>query len=173
MSKLPSADPAGATYFFTLALQDRSTRWLVEHVGRLRQAVAHAKARHPFRIAAMVVLPEHLHALWRLPPGDDDAASRWLLVKQGFAEGLAAAGGPRAAGEAGHKLWRRRFWEHRIADAQDFQRHVDYIHFNPVKHGWVQRAVDWPHSSLHRFIREGTLAPDWGISAPIEGEYGE
>lgn len=173
------ADAAGATYFFTLALQDRSARWLVDHVDLLRAAVAHVKARHPFDIEAMVVLPEHLHALWRLPVDDKDFSTRWMLVKQQFTRSLVTAGvlderaseGRGAKGE--RKLWQRRFWEHQIRDEEDFRRHVDYIHFNPVKHGWVSRAVDWRHSSLHRCIREGSVAPDWGIDAAIEGQFGE
>ncbi|GAB3758156.1 transposase [Ramlibacter monticola] len=173
-------DPAsGPLWFFTLTLQDRSARWLVEHVDLLRAAVAHARSRHPFHIEAMVVLPEHLHALWRLPVDDSDFSTRRMLVKQGFTQALVAKGvpGEEAAAPRGARrertLWQRRCWEHPIRDEEDFQRHVDYIHFNPVKHGWVTRAGDWPHSSLHRFVREGRLAPDWGLNAPIEGQFGE
>ncbi|HET8744797.1 MAG TPA: transposase [Ramlibacter sp.] len=173
------ADAAGATYFFTLALQDRSARWLVDHVDDLRAAVRQVKARHPFDIEAMVVLPEHLHALWRLPVDDSDFSTRWMLVKQTFTRLLMAKGiledsaaGPRG-GKRERSVWQRRFWEHQIRDEEDFQRHVEYIHYNPVKHGWVSRAVEWPHSSLHRFIREGVVAADWGIGAAIEGQFGE
>jgi putative transposase len=173
------ADAAGATYFFTLTLQDRGSRTLVDHVEVLRAAVKHAKARHPFDIEAMVVLPEHLHALWRLPLDDSDFSTRWMLVKQTFTQLLVAnrvlpeeAASPRGL-KGERKLWQRRFWEHQIRDQEDFQRHVDYIHYNPVKHGWVTRAADWPYSSLHRFVREGALPADWGISAAIEGQFGE
>ena len=110
------ADAAGATYFFTLTLQDRSARWLVDHVDLLRSAVAQVKARHPFDIEAMVVLPEHLHALWRLPVDDKDFSTRWMLVKQTFTQSLVAAGvldervAPGRGLKGERKLWQRRFW---------------------------------------------------------------
>jgi putative transposase len=165
----------GATFFFTLTLQDRSARFLVDYVAELRSCVAAVKARHPFEIDAIVVLPEHLHALWTLPPDDGDFATRWMLIKQSFTRQLTAncaiEGSRGTRGE--RTLWQRRFWEHQIRDEDDFARHVDYIHFNPVKHGWVMRARDWPYSSLHRFVREGKLDADWGISAAIDGQFGE
>jgi putative transposase len=173
------ADAAGATYFFTLTLQDRGARWLVDHVALLRECFADVKQRHPFDIEAIVVLPEHLHALWRLPVDDADFSTRWMLIKQTFTRSLEqkgvlddAAHRPRG-GKGESSVWQRRFWEHQIRDDEDFARHVDYIHFNPVKHGWVLRASDWPYSSLHRFVREGKVPADWGISAAIEGEFGE
>ena len=179
MRRYIRSDTPGATYFFTLTLRDRSARWLVDHVTELRACVAEVKARHPFEIEAMVVLPEHLHALWRLPVDDADFSTRWMLVKQGFTRQLCDAGvldeaGAQARGVKGERgLWQRRFWEHQIRDEDDFARHVDYIHFNPVKHGWVLRARDWPYSSLHRYVRDGRLPADWGIGAAIEGQFGE
>jgi putative transposase len=170
---------AGATFFFTLSLQDRSARFLIDHVSELRACVADVKARHPFDIDAIVVLPEHLHALWTLPADDADFATRWMLLKHSFTRRLAASGAldgasaTRRGAKGERSLWQRRFWEHQIRDDDDFARHVDYIHFNPVKHGWVMRARDWPYSSLHRFVREGKIGPDWGISAAIEGQFGE
>lgn len=173
------ADAAGATYFFTLTLQDRGARFLVDHVTDLRACFAQVKQRHPFGIEAIVVLPEHLHAVVRLPVDDADFSTRWTLIKQSFTRMLEqkqalgqAARQPRG-GQGERSVWQRRFWEHQIRDEEDFARHVDYIHFNPVKHGWVLRAGDWPYSSLHRFVREGRLPADWGISAAIDGEFGE
>lgn len=169
----------GASCFFTLTLQDRSARYLVDHVAELRTCIATVKARHPFHIDAMVVLPEHLHAIWTLPENDGDFAMRWRLLKQSFTRRLQEldALAPDAAASRGKKrersLWQRRFWEHRIRDDDDFARHVEYIHFNPVKHGWVLRAREWPYSSIHRYIREGKVEADWGISAAIEGQFGE
>jgi len=179
MRRYIRAGTAGATFFFTLTLQDRSARWLVDHVDVLRSCVAQVKARHPFAIEAMVVLPEHLHALWRLPVDDADFSKRWMLVKQGFTRKLASRGaldetaGWRKGSKGERTLWQRRFWEHQIRDEEDYRRHVDYIHYNPVKHGCVARAGDWPYSSLHRFVREGALPADWGIGAAVEGEFGE
>jgi putative transposase len=171
--------PAGSAWFFTLALEDRGARHLVDHVAELRACLRTVKERHPFEIEAMVVLPEHLHAVWRLPLDDVDYASRWMLLKQSFTRRLGEIGvlpeeATRPRGRRGERsVWQRRFWEHRIADEADLARHVDYVHFNPVKHGWVLRARDWPYSSLHRSIREGKLPEDWSISAAIEGEFGE
>jgi putative transposase len=178
MSRYIRARTPGATYFFTVVLQDRSARYLVDHVAELRACFAELKARHPLRIDAMVVLPDHLHAIWTLPGDDQDFSTRWMLVKQAFTRRLNAAGvldpsaaQPRARGR--RALWQNRFWEHQITDDDDFQRHVDYIHFNPVKHGWVLRAREWPYSSLHRFVRTGQLPADWGIDAAIQGPFGE
>ena len=178
MSRYIRAGAAGATYFFTAALQDRSARWLVDHVAVLRACVARTKSLHPFDIDAMVVLPEHLHALWTLPAEDGDFSQRWRLIKRDFTRHLLLAGvldmAARSSRRPGERnVWQRRFWEHQIRDEEDFARHLDYIHFNPVKHGWVLRARDWPYSSLHRFVRQGLLPADWGISAAVEGQYGE
>lgn len=173
------AGASGATFFFTLALEDRGTRYLVDHVAELRACLKAVKERHPFDIEAMVVLPEHLHALWRLPVDDADHATRWMLLKQSFTRRLTELGvlppeAEKPRGRRGERsVWQRRFWEHRIQDEADLARHVAYIHFNPVKHGWVMRAAEWPYSSLHRFVREGRLPPDWGIDAAIEGQFGE
>jgi putative transposase len=169
----------GATFFFTLALQDRSARHLVDHVAELRACMAAVRHDRPFTIDAIVVLPEHLHAIWSLPAGDADYGTRWMLLKQSFTRRLQAVGALEgtASGTRRRKgersVWQHRFWEHQIRDEQDLARHVDYIHFNPVKHGWVLRARDWPYSSLHRYTRDGRLPLDWGISAAIAGQFGD
>jgi len=150
-------------YFFTINLADRSSRLLVERIDDLRASVRSVKQRHPFEIQACVVLPDHLHAIWTLPPDDADFSTRWALIKAGFSRriehGEPIRAGRRAEGERG--LWQRRFWEHQIRDKADMQRHVDYVHFNPVKHGHAARAADWPFSSIHRFIHSGDLSEDW------------
>ena len=168
----------GATYFFTVNLHDRRTRWLVDHIDLLRDCVARTKAQHPFRIDAMVVLPEHLHAMWTLPDGDADFSKRWMLIKRRFTRELLSRrlldySASRQRGDAERSLWQRRYWEHQVRDMVDFNQHVDYIHFNPVKHGHVARAADWPHSSFHRFVRNGVLPQDWGLAANQHGQYGE
>ena len=178
MSRYIRARTPGATYFFTVVLQDRGARYLVDHVAELRACFAEVKGKHPFAIDAMVVLPEHLHAIWTLPETDADFSMRWMLVKQAFTRRLQAGGllEPTAAESrprGRRSLWHNRFWEHQITDEDDFRRHVDYIHFNPVKHGWVLRAREWPYSSLHRYVRAGQLPADWGIDAAIQGEFGE
>ncbi len=143
----------------------------------LRGAFQRVKDRHPFRIDAIVILPDHLHAIWTLPPGDRDFSTRWGVIKSGFSRELPAVEGTRQSrqrkGERG--IWQRRFWEHLIRDEQDLARHADYVHFNPVKHGYVTRAAQWPHSSIHRYIRTGVLPEDWGIGeSGADGEdFGE
>ena len=179
MSRYIRSNIAGGTFFFTVTLQDRRARWLTDYADDLRQCVTDVRNRHSFEVDAMVVMPDHLHALWTLPVDDDNFATRWMLVKQAFTKRLRARGAldgssgqaRRANGEV--TLWQRRYWEHQIRNEDDYARHVDYIHFNPVKHGLVRRAIDWPHSSFHRFVRKGRLPADWGISAVISGAFGE
>jgi putative transposase len=165
----------GATYFFTVALQDRRATTLVDHVDLLRSSFAKVRSAQPFRIEALVVLPEHLHALITMPPGDSNYPRLWRRLKGHFTQHVAASGVPVPRfGDGRYALWQRRYWEHTIRDAKDFERHVDYIHFNPVKHGWVRSVADWPHSSFHRFVRKGVLAQDWGGTMPnYTGAFGE
>jgi len=155
----------GGTYFFTVTLRDRRAATLVEHIELLREAFASVMARRPFRTEAMAVLPDHLHAIWTLPEGDADYSGRWRAIKAEFVRGLAKSGialERNAKGEAA--VWQRRFWEHSLRDEADFAAHCDYIHFNPVKHGLVARPVDWPHSTIHRFIEHGIYPDDWAVS---------
>lgn len=153
----------GSTYFFTVNLAERRLDLLVRHHDLLRAAFRHVMARHPFAIDAIVVLPEHLHAIWTLPPGDADYATRWRLIKTYFSRGL-----PKTERRSRSRLskkergiWQRRYWEHEIRNEEDLRRHIDYIHYNPVKHRHVAMAADWPHSSFHRFVARGDLPADW------------
>ena len=158
------ADVAGGTYFFTVNLAERQSDLLVRHIDDLRAVMTAVKNAHPYTVLAMVVLPEHLHAIWRLPLGDVDYPLRWSLIKAGFSRRLPKneriSTSRQAKRERG--IWQRRYWEHQIQDDADLARHVDYIHYNPVKHGWVVRAVDWPYSTLHGYIERGMAAVDWG-----------
>ena len=164
----------GGTFFFTVNLADRSKKLLNEHITQLRASVRKIRAAHPFRIDAMVVLPDHLHAIWTLPPNDMDYPTRWALIKAGFSRSLPnterISASRAAKGERG--IWQRRYWEHQIRDDADYARHIDYIHYNPVKHGHAQSPVDWPYSSIHRFIREGILPPDWGANYAVQERAG-
>jgi putative transposase len=165
----------GATYFFTVNLADRRSDLLLDRIDDLRDAVRYARRRHPFAIDAMVVLPDHLHAVWTLPPGDGDFSLRWRLLKTFFSRRIPHGERRRpsriAKGERG--IWQRRYWEHLIRDADDLQRHIDYIHFNPVKHGHAKQVVDWPYSTFHRFVAKGWLPCDWGSHALCSGDFGE
>lgn len=159
--------------FFTVALAQRGEDLLVREVGRLRAAVRAVKAKRPFDILAWVVLPDHLHAVWRLPEEDRDFAVRWGAIKARFSMGLEA--GPLRASHLARRekgIWQRRYWEHHIRDEADLSAHIRYCWFNPIKHGLVKRATDWPHSSLHRDIRLGLAEPEWAGPAAADA-WGE
>jgi len=148
------AKTAGGYYFFTVNLADRNADMLVEHIAALRAAILRVKQTHPFSIVAMVVLPEHLHAIWRLPHGDADYPMRWSLIKSGFSRQMARVERIRPSRQTRRErgIWQRRYWEHQIRDEGDLARHVDYIHYNPVKHGYVQSPHDWPYGSFRRAV---------------------
>ena len=164
---------AGATYFFTVTLRDRRATYLVDYIADLRAAFRVAKQQQSFEIIAIAIMPEHLHALIRMADDDANYAKLWRTVKGNFTQQLLQQGVPlqrNARGE--YNLWQRRFWEHTIRDDRDLQAHVDYIHFNPVKHGLVKFVAQWPYSSFHRYVRLGLLPKDWAIEQ-ADGEYGE
>jgi putative transposase len=153
----------GGSYFFTVNLADRRLRLLTDHIDALRAAFRYARARHPFTVDAIVVLPDHLHVIWTLPEGEFDFALRWRLIKAAFSRALPRAEkiSPSRTRKGERGIWQRRYWEHTIRDENDFARHAEYIHFNPVQHGHVGRVVDWPYSSFHRMVRRGLYRPDW------------
>ena len=164
----------GGCWFFTVNLLERGTSLLTENIDTLRDATRRTMRSDPFRINAFVVLPDHMHAIWTLPPGDADFSTRWRLIKTRFARAI-PIGERRSAvriarGERG--VWQRRFWEHLIRDEDDYQRHVEYCAINPVKHGLVRRVADWPYSSFHRDVRAGIFPLDWAGDV-AEGEFGE
>ncbi|MEN8167237.1 MAG: transposase [Pseudomonadota bacterium] len=166
----------GATYFFTVnCAERRGNALLIEHIGLLRQVFRKVKQDHPFVIDAMVVLPDHLHCIWTLPPGDENYKTRWSLIKAGFSRGIPSGEKVSASrakrGERG--IWQRRYWEHLIRDERDFRRHVDYIHWNPVKHGCANRVKDWPHSSFHAFVQRGIVDVEWGGGDETDFDVGE
>jgi putative transposase len=131
-------------------------------LARLKEALRRAKSSRPFDVEAMVVLPDHLHCLWRLPEGDGDFSSRWRLIKHQVSIGIPAC----VNGRNEKAVWQRRYWEHLIRDEEDWRRHMDYIHYNPVKHGYVEAPGDWPHSSFRQCVERGWYAPDWGRVEP-------
>jgi putative transposase len=147
----------GATYAFTVALANRKDDSLITHIERLREAFARIKREQPFEIIAICVLPDHLHTVWTLPPEDSDFSTRWMKIKRyvSTAVQVTANRSESKAKKREKGFWQRRFWEHQIRDEEELERCVDYIHFNPVKHGLVRKTVDWPHSSFHRFVERG------------------
>ncbi len=161
---------AGATYFFTVNLLDRNSNLLIDHIDTLRQAVARVRTLMPFHIDAWVVLPDHLHCIWTLPEQDGNFPKRWQAIKMGFSRkitlGETLSASRQKRGERG--IWQRRFWEHTIRNDCDYAAHMDYVHFNPVKHGYVEQTADWKFSSFHRAIRQGLYPQTWMPSDDTE-----
>ena len=166
----------GATWFFTVNLAERQGNCLlVDHIDSLRAAFDYVKQRHPFRMDAAVILPDHLHCIWTLPPGDTGFSMRWNLLKGHFSRAIDK--GERISVSRSKRrergIWQRRFWEHLIRDENDLNKHMDYIHWNPVKHGWVERVADWPHSSFHKFATLGIYTENWGHNNEFDIDAGE
>ena len=162
MSHYRRADSPGGCYFFTVVTYDRH-RIFAEDVARacLRHAWRTVQDRKPFEIVALCLLPEHLHCIWKLPPEDADFSGRWAAIKAIFTREYLRSGGTYGNRNPSHRrsneaaIWQRRFWEHQIRDELDLSRHINYIHFNPVKHALVADPADWPWSTYHRYLREG------------------
>jgi putative transposase len=165
------ASVPGATYFFTVVAERRRPLFRsLSAVRALEEAVAAVQARHSFEIEAQVMLPDHLHVMWTLPDGDADFSTRWRLIKSGFTRSyvrttgvVARSASRRAKSEQG--VWQRRYWEHLIRDEKDFAAHLDYIHYNPVRHGLVSAPRDWPHSTFAEWVARGAYEADWGSGA--------
>jgi putative transposase len=165
----------GACYFFTVNLLDRRSQLLVANIGALRDAVRRVRSRSPFHIDAWVVLPDHMHCLWTLPKGDSDFPSRWRDIKTAFSKSLPVIEQRSAVmvrrGERG--IWQRRYWVHTIRDDRDYADHMDYVHFNPVKHGLTTRPADWPYSSFQRCVTKGLYPAEWLGGGPEPAAAGE
>jgi putative transposase len=164
----------GGTCFFTVVTHDRVPMFHDPLAVRLLGVVMRkVHAKYPYRTIAIVVLPDHFHCVWSLPGGDSDYSGRWQWIKGAFTEEWLSAGGSEASKSASrarkgeHGVWQRRFWEHQIQDEVDLERHVDYIHYNPVKHGYAARPGDWPWSSFLRHVRLGQYPSDWGATEPV------
>jgi putative transposase len=156
----------GGTYFFTINLLERRSDLLVRHIEALREAVRRTRQERPFTIDGWVVLPEHMHCVITLPEGDHDFSNRIKSIKIRFVRAVPPTEWRSrvrtARGERG--IWQRRFWEHSIRNDMDYARHMDYIHFNPVKHGYVARVCDWPYSTFPRLVQAGLYPADWGAT---------
>jgi len=163
MSNYRRAYQTGGCYFFpvvTHARQPILTQAAI--IERLREAFRRTMRAQPFELDAIVVLPDHLHCVWQLSEGDHDFSSRWRAIKHYASTGVVSP--VNARGEK--QIWQRRFWEHLIDDEQDWRRHIDYIHYNPVKHGYVAKPVDWPHSSFEKAVKAGWYDEHWGQQLP-------
>jgi putative transposase len=145
----------GATFFFTVRLLDRGSRLLTEHFSAFGEAMRQARSKRPFHVDAWVVLPDHAHAIWTLPPGDHDCSSRWRAVKIAFSKALRKS-------SAGNDsvIWERRYQHLRVASDDEYRRLVEYVHTNPLHHGLCTTAAEWQWSSLHRFVTAGLACGD-------------
>jgi putative transposase len=163
MSNYHRAFHPGGTYFFTIVTLNRAPTFTDEHrVEVLRQALRKVMEARPFQIDAMVILPEHLHCIWRMPEGDTDYSSRWREIKKTASRQISPVTNARNE----RNVWQRRFWEHAIRNEEDWRRHVDYIHYNPVKHGLAKRPGEWRWSSFSRAVSKGWYDESWGANEP-------
>ncbi len=155
----------GATYFFTVNLQDRTSDLLIQEIDLLRECFRKVKQKHPFEINAIVILPDHIHTIWTMPTDDYDYSKRWRLIKYYFSHQLKITEDeyipPSRQKKQERGIWQRRFWEHQIRSEEDYNNHVNYIHYNPLKHGYVQKAKDWQYSSFHKYVEQGILDIEW------------
>ena len=151
---------AGGTYFFTVVSKNRAPIFTQPHVrALLKSAIEYTRVQRPFEVDAWVLLPDHLHTIWTLPEGDADYSTRWQNIKRWVSR------------EMGQTIWQPRFWEHTIRDERDFQQHMDYVHYNPVKHGLSNTAADWAYSTFHRHVKLSNYPPDWGGANELEIPY--
>jgi len=141
----------------------------------LREAINHTRERWPFNIDAWVLLPDHLHCIWTLPDGDTEYSVRWGMIKSGFSKRMNAHNAEpyvkRSASRQTRResiYWQRRFWEHEIRSQRDYNAHMDYIHFNPVKHGHVSSPKEWQYCSFHRLVEEGVYYIEWGAVEELD-----
>lgn len=169
MSNYRRAYIPGGTFFFTLKTENNAPIFAEQkNVELLGQVFREAKRLWPFEIKAMVLLPDHLHAIWSLPAGDDEYPKRWGWLKKEFTKRYLEHGGREQSTSSSRKryrrrgVWQRRYWEHTIEDEDDFEVHFDYVHWNPVKHKYVKCPIEWPHSSFHRWAAKGVYDRNWG-----------
>jgi len=152
----------GGIYFFTLVTSGRQPILAEQNtLIRLKQAFRYTMKKHPYEIKGLVILPDHLHCIWQLPENDHDFSKRWNMIKWYFSIGLKSSINQRRE----KNIWQKRFWEHLIRDEQDLHRCLDYMHYNPVKHGYVNKPNDWSCSSFKRFVRSGYYDSNWGCDA--------
>jgi len=170
----------GGTYFFTVKTFQRKPILTQEPYRlALRQAISEVRDLLPFENIAWTLLPDHLHTVWKFPEGDANFSLRWSLIKQRVTRQCADETGSASITRSRQErregtIWQRRFWEHVIRDDVDLERHIDYIHYNPVKHGYVPRVIDWPYSTFHRYVRLGVYPADWASGdGHEEAEFGE
>ena len=156
MSEYRRAYQAGSYYFFTIVTHARQPIFSnVNNVKFFKQSLAHVSKKYPFQVEALVVMPDHIHTIWKMPEHDSDFSIRWRLIKSYCSRKIPQK-----------PLWQNRFWEHVIRDENDLHRHLDYIYYNPVKHGYVDKVIDWPYSTFKHEVELGRYTADWGHVEP-------
>lgn len=183
MPRYIRAKAKGGTFFFTVVTHRRQKIFsLPENRELLREAIINVRTELPFSLDAWVLLPDHLHCLWTLPEGDGDFSKRWALIKllfnkkaRQFLHMHSTDAGDSLSKQDQSAVWQKRFWEHQIRDEKDFQRHFDYIHYNPVKHGLVNQVRDWPFPTFHKYLQQGYYPENWGEGVSLEAtaRFGE
>jgi putative transposase len=175
MSHYRRANITGGCYFFTVVTEQRQAILIDEPIRTaLRDAIIAVRKKYPFEINGWVLLPDHLHAIWTLPPNDKDFSTRWRLIKSQVTKACGTLYfQPRLLTERRINkncgtLWQHRYWEHAIRDEHDFKTHMDYLHINPVKHGLVEKVSDWPYSSFHRLVKQRVYSHDWSCDIGIQ-----
>ena len=164
MSDYRRAFSPGGYFFFTVVTYKRQKLFLNENnIIILRKALRHVKNNNPFEIDAIVVLPDHIHTIWRLPQDDSNYSLRWRLIKHYVSTHIDATINHRKE----KNIWQRRFWEHNIRNENDWRNHMDYIHYNPVKHGYVEHPRHWKYSSYSNSFIKGWYDSSWGYSEPL------
>ena len=163
----------GGTYFFTLVTYKRRPIFSdLEAIDLLRKSFRYTMDRMPFNIIASAILPDHMHFIWSLPQESSDFSTRWRMIKSHFSRnwhGRKTSEVVSRQNKGEVDVWQRRFWEHLIRDEQDLSKHIEYIHYNPVKHGLVKSPADWQFSSFSKYVKDGYYPPDWGSSDDIWG----
>jgi putative transposase len=167
----------GGTFFFTVNLANRRSDLLVREIETLRASIRAVREATPFHVDAWVVLPEHMHCIWTLPDGDTNYSGRWREIKKRFTKAVSnvEVSRPEDLARQGRGVWQKRFWEHTVRDERDYAAHMDYVHFNPVKHGLVTNPAAWPYSTFQKCVALGLYDEAWGseIQRDIPSGMGE
>ncbi|WP_020564535.1 REP-associated tyrosine transposase [Methylosarcina fibrata] len=156
--------PGGAYFFTVVTYQRRPIFAAPENVVLLREAFHYVRTSRPFTIDGIVVLPDHLHCIWRLPEADTDFPGRWREIKKQVSKRIGEKRKTRNALD----VWQPRFWDHLLRNEEDWRRHMDYIHYNPVKHGLATSPAAWPYSSFHKVVAKGWYPEKWGSNGQPE-----
>jgi putative transposase len=158
----------GATWFFTIVTYQRREFLCDDKVRKaLRDAIRKVQTKYPFEINAWVLLPDHFHCIWTLPEQDSNFQLRIRLLKRYVTQTCScilhrdSLNTPSRRKRKESTIWQRRYWEHKIRTETDFKHHMDYIHYNPVKHGLSESPSEWSYSTIHRLMKQSVYPENW------------